>query len=192
MLGKGRIDERFLPLQGLDRATAWFSIIVETRVRNLRIELRHCSEAQSSPSVPVVKWLAQDELAAVSIVAEIEPVGNRNPAGQEKPEVRSYRLAPVFEIHEVGCVRIPLTRRAPKTGQDIGAKCAREFTMIQKRSGRCESRSVPDASRPIKLPRPALQPGGSLARALQLRRSTREISSKKLPLQTLSNLLWAA
>jgi nitroreductase len=31
-----------------------------------------------------------------------------------------------------------------------------------------------------------------LARALQLRKTTREISDKKLPLQTLSNLLWAA
>ena len=44
----------------------------------------------------------------------------------------------------------------------------------------------------INLPRPALRPRGSLTRALQLRRTIREISSKKLPLQTLSNLLWAA
>ncbi|MGA9056106.1 MAG: hypothetical protein WB763_06285, partial [Terriglobia bacterium] len=64
--------------------------------------------------------------------------------------------------------------------------------MIQKESGRRESISVSGASRPIKLPRPAPQPSGSLARALQRRRTTREISAKKLPLQTLSNLLWAA
>jgi len=44
----------------------------------------------------------------------------------------------------------------------------------------------------IKLPRPAQQPRGSLTRALQLRRTIREISGKKLPLQSLSNLLWAA
>ena len=44
----------------------------------------------------------------------------------------------------------------------------------------------------IRLPRPALQPRGSLTRALKLRRTIREISGKKLPLQTLSNLLWAA
>ena len=49
-----------------------------------------------------------------------------------------------------------------------------------------------DASQPIKLPPPALRHSGSLARALQLRRTTREISGRKLPLQTLSNLLWAA
>jgi SagB-type dehydrogenase family enzyme len=64
--------------------------------------------------------------------------------------------------------------------------------MIQKKSGKQEPRSASDASRPIKLPRPVLQPSRSLARALQLRRTTREISAKKLPLQTLSNLLWAA
>ncbi|MGA9055426.1 MAG: hypothetical protein WB763_02835, partial [Terriglobia bacterium] len=64
--------------------------------------------------------------------------------------------------------------------------------MIQKRSGRRQSISVPDAPLPIKLPGPALQASGSLARALQRRRTTREISAKKLPLQTLSNLLWAA
>ena len=64
--------------------------------------------------------------------------------------------------------------------------------MIQKKSVKRESRSVPDAARPIKLPRPALQPSGTLARALQLRKTTREISDKKLPLQTLSSLLWAA
>jgi hypothetical protein len=64
--------------------------------------------------------------------------------------------------------------------------------MIHKKSGKRESRSVPDATRPIKLSRPVLQPSGTLARALQLRRTTREISGKKLPLQTVSNLLWAA
>jgi hypothetical protein len=64
--------------------------------------------------------------------------------------------------------------------------------MVQKKSGRQESISVSGASRPIRLPRPALQAPGSLVRALQLRRTIREISAKKLPLQTLSNLLWAA
>ena len=64
--------------------------------------------------------------------------------------------------------------------------------MIQKKSGKREPRSALDASRPIKLPRPVLQPRRSLAGALQLRTTTREISAKKIPLQTLSNLLWAA
>jgi len=64
--------------------------------------------------------------------------------------------------------------------------------MIQKKSGKREPRSASDASRPIKLPRPMLQPNRPIERALHLRRTTREISAKKLPLQTLSNLLWAA
>ena len=64
--------------------------------------------------------------------------------------------------------------------------------MIQKKSPKREPRSASDASRPTKLPRPVLQPSSSLARALQLRKTTREISTKRLPLQTLSNLLWAA
>jgi len=44
----------------------------------------------------------------------------------------------------------------------------------------------------IKLPRAALEPKATLATALRARRTTREIATKKLPLQTLSNLLWAA
>ena len=44
----------------------------------------------------------------------------------------------------------------------------------------------------IELVKPALKPTMSLAKALQSRRTTREISEKKLPPQTLSNLLWAA
>lgn len=64
--------------------------------------------------------------------------------------------------------------------------------MIQKKSGKRESRSASEVSQPIKLPRPALQSSGTLARALQFRRTTREISGKELPLQTLSSLLWAA
>jgi SagB-type dehydrogenase family enzyme len=64
--------------------------------------------------------------------------------------------------------------------------------MIQNKSDKREPRSASDGSRPIKLPRPVLQPSRSLVRALQLRKTTREISGKKLPLQTFSNLLWAA
>ena len=44
----------------------------------------------------------------------------------------------------------------------------------------------------IELPRPKLGAGKSLPDSLRRRRTTREISSKKLPTQLLSNLLWAA
>ncbi len=44
----------------------------------------------------------------------------------------------------------------------------------------------------IKLPKPKPGGGASVSTALQRRKTTREISDKKLPLQVLSNLLWAA
>lgn len=45
---------------------------------------------------------------------------------------------------------------------------------------------------PIKLLKPQTEGGKSVLAALKERRTTRSISSEKLPLQTLSNLLWAA
>jgi SagB-type dehydrogenase family enzyme len=45
---------------------------------------------------------------------------------------------------------------------------------------------------PIKLPKPTHDRGISLIKALQQRKTIREISDKKLSLQVLSNLLWAA
>jgi hypothetical protein len=45
---------------------------------------------------------------------------------------------------------------------------------------------------PIRLPEPELKGGKSLIEALKKRRTTREISSRDLPVQILSNLLWAA
>jgi len=48
------------------------------------------------------------------------------------------------------------------------------------------------ASAAVKLPKPRLSGGKSLAESLGCRQTIREISSKKLPLQLLSNLLWAA
>ena len=45
---------------------------------------------------------------------------------------------------------------------------------------------------PIILPEPERKGGKSVLEALQLRQTNRSISSKELPLQVLSNLLWAA
>jgi SagB-type dehydrogenase family enzyme len=44
----------------------------------------------------------------------------------------------------------------------------------------------------IRLPEPQTEIGKPLMQALKLRHSTREYSSKKLPFQEISNLLWAA
>jgi hypothetical protein len=45
---------------------------------------------------------------------------------------------------------------------------------------------------PIMLPEPEKDCGKSLLEALQMRKTSRNISPKELPLQTLSNLFWAA
>ncbi len=50
------------------------------------------------------------------------------------------------------------------------------------------SRNLP----PIKLPKPKFDRSRSVLTALQQRKTIREISDRKLPLQVLSNLLWAA
>jgi SagB-type dehydrogenase family enzyme len=45
---------------------------------------------------------------------------------------------------------------------------------------------------PVKLPPPNLNSGKSLMQSLQARKSSRDFSTKKLPVEVLSNLLWAA
>jgi SagB-type dehydrogenase family enzyme len=45
---------------------------------------------------------------------------------------------------------------------------------------------------PIKLPPPNLKSGKSLMQSLQARKSSRDFSTKKLPVEVFSNLLWAA
>jgi len=45
---------------------------------------------------------------------------------------------------------------------------------------------------PIKLPPPNMNSGKSLMQSLQARKSSRDFSTKKLPVDVLSNLLWAA
>ena len=52
--------------------------------------------------------------------------------------------------------------------------------------------SVAQELKPIKLPAPQTEIGKPLMQALKLRSSSRSFSSKPLPLQDLSNLLWAA
>jgi SagB-type dehydrogenase family enzyme len=45
---------------------------------------------------------------------------------------------------------------------------------------------------PVKLPPPNLNSGKSLMQSLQARKSSRDFSTKKLPVEIISNLLWAA
>jgi SagB-type dehydrogenase family enzyme len=52
--------------------------------------------------------------------------------------------------------------------------------------------AVAQQLKPVELPAPQTTGGMPLMQALKSRHSTREFSSRKLPLQMLSNLLWAA
>ncbi len=59
--------------------------------------------------------------------------------------------------------------------------------------GLAQDASKPDqALKPITLPKPETDGGKSVLAALKDRKTTRNISSKELPAQVLSNLLWAA
>jgi nitroreductase len=77
--------------------------------------------------------------------------------------------------------------------------CRERIKMIQQRT-RNESQAASEPGRhassqnllPIKLPKPTLGRSKSVLKALQQRKTTREISDKKLSPQMLSNLLWAA
>jgi len=39
VLSEGQIDERRLSIQSLNRATAWFSVIIKVRVSEFRVKL---------------------------------------------------------------------------------------------------------------------------------------------------------
>jgi hypothetical protein len=62
---------------------------------------------------------------------------------------------------------------------------------MAKRSRRPEGEESAQHPQDVDLPKPAAESPTSLLQALRLRKTTREISEKKLPLQTLSDLLWA-
>ena len=64
--------------------------------------------------------------------------------------------------------------------------------MIQRKPRGRQERTPAHRLEPLRLPRPTHRLGRSAARALQLRRTTRAMSDKRVPLQTLSDLLWAA
>jgi SagB-type dehydrogenase family enzyme len=67
-----------------------------------------------------------------------------------------------------------------------------EDLMIQQRKKKGSRAASAQDLLPIDLPRPTLDRGKSVLKALQQRKTIREIMDKKLPLQILSNLLWAA
>ena len=64
--------------------------------------------------------------------------------------------------------------------------------MVPKKASRPNSKSDIQTLPAIKLPKPLHKSSGLLAKALQLRKTTREIGDKALEVQIVSNLLWSA
>ena len=74
-----------------------------------------------------------------------------------------------------------MTRRQANSGILVSAALAGAPTV-----------TVAQEDKPLDLPRPRSEGGQPLTTALKLRRSTREYSDRPLPVQVLSDLLWAA
>lgn len=66
------------------------------------------------------------------------------------------------------------------------------MNIIPASSTRRSPANDPCSDAPIPLPKPALKARHALGKALQLRQSIREIRDQELPLQIVSDLLWAA
>jgi hypothetical protein len=68
----------------------------------------------------------------------------------------------------------------------------KEVTMIPKQSAKKSSANTVRDFLPVTLPKPAPFRGKAMFAALKARETIRMVSNRKLPLQVLSNLLWAA
>src|ERR1035437_1758758 len=71
---KSLIDERLLPVERLDSRTAWQRGFTSLGVDNLGIQLAHGPQPAGLSSIARVQWLAENELAAGGVIAEIEPI----------------------------------------------------------------------------------------------------------------------
>jgi hypothetical protein len=56
VVGQGRIDERFLPVERFCCATAWEAVVIGTRPNGFGKELGHRTQPESVPSVPSIVW----------------------------------------------------------------------------------------------------------------------------------------
>ena len=68
------VDERLLAVQCLDGGTTGQRVFTSFSVDDLWIQLTDRAQSSGLPAIARVQWLAENELAAGGIVAEIEPV----------------------------------------------------------------------------------------------------------------------
>jgi len=72
--GERLVDEGFLAIEGFGRRAARKRIFTNSLVYNLRIQFADCAQPLGLSAVARIEWLAEDELPAGRIVAEIEPI----------------------------------------------------------------------------------------------------------------------
>ena len=79
MIGQGRIHERFLSFEGFDGATTGQSIFDDVALDHFREQFRNCTQPKSMPSVPSIQRFSQNELSAIGVVAQVQPVVDFTP-----------------------------------------------------------------------------------------------------------------
>ena len=68
------VDERFLAIQRLDGRATGQRVFASLGVDDLGIQFAHGPQPAGFPSVARIQWLAENELAAGGVVAEIKPI----------------------------------------------------------------------------------------------------------------------
>ncbi len=73
------VDEGFLTIQRLDGRTTGQRIFTRFSVDDLGVEFTDRAQSCGLPAIARVQWLAENELAAGRVVAEIEPIRSAVP-----------------------------------------------------------------------------------------------------------------
>src|SRR6516225_1692672 len=83
------VDKQLLPFQSLRCTATGVAVVIQLSINNGRVQLGDA--AQTGPTTPVnlIQWLTEDELAAVRVVAEIEPIKNLAVASRRLSNERS-------------------------------------------------------------------------------------------------------
>jgi hypothetical protein len=76
MVGQHLIDEGFLSLKGFESAAVGDSIVIQGCINYLGKQFGSRAKTRGGPTISGVQRLAEDKLAAVGGVAEVEPVSN--------------------------------------------------------------------------------------------------------------------
>ena len=94
------VDERFLTVQCLDSRTTGQRIFATFGVNDLWIQLADGAQPDGLPAIARVQRLAQDELAAGGIVAEIEPVRSAVPGLGQRARNDASRCSGVHAANQ--------------------------------------------------------------------------------------------